>query len=319
MKAKSILGFLSFSAILLNSCLSNDVGPASDEKIVSTPELVARGEYLANHVSPCMDCHSPHFENFLGRPAMPDQLGKGGELFGKKSGFPGNLYSKNITPYALGNWTDGEIIRAVTAGVSKDGTPLFPLMPYTNFGKMAKGDIQAIVAYIRTLKPIQYDVPKRTLDFPLNFIVKTMPKPADPQPLPDRKNTVEYGKYLVNAGGCFICHTKMEKGTPLVGMDFAGGEKFTFPGRGIVESANITPDKVTGIGDWDKAHFISRFKSYNNPAAYKIPIKEKDFQTVMPWLYYNGMTEEDLGAIYDYLRTVKPISNKVERFTVLLK
>ena len=86
-------------------------------------------------------------------PAKPDTLGAGGEKF--ILGPAGVVYSKNITPAAIGSWTDGELLRAVTQGVSKDGTPLFPLMPYPHFGAMAEEDIHAVLAYVRSLKAIE--------------------------------------------------------------------------------------------------------------------------------------------------------------------
>jgi len=82
-----------------------------------------------------------------------------------------------------------------------------------------------------------------------------------------------------------------------------------------VRSANITPDMETGIGKWNKYQFVSKFKQYDNPDAHNIPVKPNDFNTVMPWMMYSGMTEEDLSAIYAYLRTVKPVSNKVVKFS----
>jgi hypothetical protein len=78
---------------------------------------------------------------------------------------------------------------------------------------------------------------------------------------------------------------------------------------------NITPDKETGIGLWSKELFIQRFKAYANDSLKYVPVSKDDFNTPMPWIMYAGMTDEDLGAIYDYLRTVKPVVNQVERFT----
>ena len=76
------------------------------------------------------------------------------------------LYSKNITPAAIGSWTDGELLRAVTQGVSKDGTPLFPLMPYPHFGAMAEEDVHAVLAYVRSLKAIEDDGADRAAELP---------------------------------------------------------------------------------------------------------------------------------------------------------
>ena len=93
------------------------------------------------------------------------------------------LYSKNITPAAIGSWTDGELLRAGHRRVCRsDGTPLFPLMPYPHFGAMAEDDVHAVLAYVRSLKAIENtNIPERELNFPLNLIVRTIPAPATPQ------------------------------------------------------------------------------------------------------------------------------------------
>src|SRR5688572_33018620 len=98
-----------------------DVGDAPDLKIDATPEMLARGEYLANNVVGCVECHATRdFTKFAG-PIVPGSDGQGGELFGTQLGFPGEYYAPNITPSGIGDWTDGEVFRAVTSGVSRDG------------------------------------------------------------------------------------------------------------------------------------------------------------------------------------------------------
>jgi hypothetical protein len=93
--------------------------PAPDLKVQSTPERIERGKYLANHVLICMDCHSTRNFNELSGPLVAGTLGKGGELFDTSMGFPGIYYSANITPAGIGDWTDGEIFRAITTGVRR--------------------------------------------------------------------------------------------------------------------------------------------------------------------------------------------------------
>lgn len=83
--------------------------------------------------------------------------------------------------------------------------------------------------------------------------------------------------------------------------------------NGILRSANITPDMNTGIGNWSENDFISRFKSYEDPKNNR-PINQNEINTIMPWAMYAGMDSTDLRAIYLYLKTVKPISNKVVHF-----
>lgn len=291
------------------------IPPAADVKIESTPERLERGNYLANHVVGCVGCHSDRdFGKFAG-PVTPGSEGKGGEVFDESLGFPGNFTAKNITPAGIGNWTDGELMRAITTGVNKDGEPLFPLMPYLHFGKMDEEDIKSIIVYVRTLKPITNEVPKSKAKFPMNIIMRTIPAPADFQKRPDKNNPLEYGKYLVNSSSCIDCHSQAVKGKIKDGMEYAGGFEFQFKNGYVVRSANITPDEETGIGRWTKDMFISKFKSFDRPYETFPPVKDGELNTYMPWSYYAGMTTEDLSAVYDYLRTLKPVSNKVEKFS----
>lgn len=89
---------------------------------------------------------------------------------------------------------------------------------------------------------------------------------------------------------------------------------FQFPDGSIVTSANITPDKETGIGSWTKEAFVQRFKTYADSTYVGEPVAVGEFNSVMPWMMYGQMNEEDLTAIYTYLKTVAPISNSVVKF-----
>lgn len=290
-----------------------DVGPPPEVKVESSPELVARGAYLAQSVALCMDCHSTRdWYRFTG-PPLPGTWGKGGEKFTEEFGFPGMYTSKNITPAGIGDWTDGELYRAITTGVSKDGTALFPIMPYKNYGRMAKDDIHAVIAYIRSLEPVEHSVEESYSNFPVNFLINTMPSEADPQPIPDKQDALAYGAYMANAAGCGDCHTQADKGTPIEGMEFAGGFEFKMPPFGTVRSANITPHK-TGIGNWTEEQFLMRFKMYADSSYVPHEVGPGEFQTVMPWMMYATMKEEDLKSIFTYLKSLKPIENVVVKF-----
>ena len=291
------------------------VDPPKDIKIEATAERLSRGEYLANHVAVCIDCHSEREWTKFAGPIKPGTKGSGGEVFDENMGFPGMVVTKNLTPANLSSWTDGEILRAVTCGVTKDNKALFPMMPYMNYSNFMEEDAYSVVAYIRSLQPQEKEIPETDLNFPLNLLVKTMPlKSYIPAKKIDKSNPAEYGKYLVTIASCSECHTQSNKGEPLPGMYLAGGQTFNFP-AGVVSSANITPDAVTGIGNWTKEDFLNRFRFYNSEEAQNVPVNmEKDFNTPMPWLMYSGMTDEDLGAIYEYLRTIKPVNNSVNRF-----
>ncbi len=311
-----ILG-VSTLALYVKKGLPN-VGAAPELKVEITPERIARGEYLAVDVMACMDCHSKRDWSIFGAPIAAGTFGGGGEKFGKEMGFPGTLYSRNITPYALGNWTDGEIFRAITSGVNKDGKAIFPMMGYLNYGKMDPEDVYSIIAYLRKLPPVKNEVPESELDFPLNFIVNTFPEKAALQSMPDKKDEVAYGGYLVSIANCLECHSKVnDKGERIAGTEFGGGRAFNFPNGIVVTSANISPDKATGIGDWSKEAFIQKFKQFSDSSYSLQKVGPTDFNTPMPWFMYTGMDTSDLSAIYKYLRSVKEVNHTVKKFVKL--
>lgn len=289
-----------------------DVGNPPDLTIHSNTALVKRGAYLATHVAVCIDCHSTRDWSRFSGPIIPGTLGKGGEYFGPEMGFPGKFYSRNLTPFNLKNWTDGEIFRAITSGVDKDGVALFPVMPYLHYGKMDKEDVYAIIAYLRTLKSIENTPPPSSPNFPMNLIINTIPQKPAFSHRPNPSSQLQYGAYLVNVASCMECHTKVKEGKIIPSLAFSGGRNFEMP-NGTVSSANITPDKQTGIGNWTEADFVARFKDYEDSSATYI-LPPHAVNTIMPWAMYAGMDTTDLKAIYAYLRTVKPIKNNVVHF-----
>lgn len=292
-----IAGGLAYFKLALPS-----VGRAPELKVEITPERLKRGEYLARHVSACTDCHSQRDWSRYAGPAKPDTDGVGGEKFALPFG---ELFAPNITPTHLSGWTDGELYRAIVTGVSKDGHPLFPLMPYPRYGKMASEDIYSIIAYLRSLKALPGEAPASHLSFPMNLIVRTIPREADPQPVP--QDDISRGKYLLTAAACEDCHTQQVKGAPMPGMALAGGREFDVPSGGKQRSANITPDAATGIGKWTRQQFIDRFRKFKSE-----PVAAGGQNTIMPWPIYTEMTEADLGAMYDYLKTVPAVNNAVK-------
>ena len=290
-----------------------NVGKASDVKIDTTSWRIARGKYLANNVTGCIACHSKRdWAKFAG-PVKPGTIGEGGERFDKETDFPGTLYSKNITPYALHNWSDGELIRAITEGVTKDREAIYPLMPFKAYAKMYREDVYSIIAYLRTLPSIKNDVPPRSLEFPLNFFVNTIPEKTTLAAEEDT-NKLSHGRYLVAIANCAECHSQMGIRGIVEGTQFGGGWPFQFRNGTKTYAANITPDNETGIGKWSREFFISRFRQYADSINNTPTIVTSGFNTTMPWKTYTSMTDEDLSAIYLYLRTVKPIKNKVEKF-----
>jgi mono/diheme cytochrome c family protein len=150
----------------------------------------------------------------------------------------------------------------------------------------------------------------------MNLIMRTIPS-GSPTPTDERtlEDELVKGKYLMTIAACSECHTPQDKGKPIEGKFMAGGFEFQFPNGAVVRSVNITPDKETGIGNWTEDAFVQRFKTYEAPEATAAQVDPDAFNTVMPWAMYAGMTEEDLRALYKYMRTLEPIRNKVERYT----
>jgi mono/diheme cytochrome c family protein len=127
-------------------------GPPGADKPASAADMndpVKRGFYLAT-IGHCMECHSPATD---GKHDFAGGLGKGGQEF---KGPWGVSVSRNITPHrekGIGGWTDAEIKAAITQGKRKDGSPLKPPMGYALYARMTDTDLNAVVAYLRTLPP----------------------------------------------------------------------------------------------------------------------------------------------------------------------
>ncbi|WP_293302543.1 c-type cytochrome [Pedobacter sp. UBA4863] len=306
----AIIVFVVLGSGLYINFAKPDVGLAPALTVNKDSANIERGKYLANHVTVCIDCHSQRDWSTFSGPVVPGTEGRGGEAFDKKMGFPGNIYATNLTPAVLSSWTDGEIYRAITSGVGKDGHALFPVMGYQRFGKMSKEDVESIIAYIRTLPPVKNDVPKTSLDFPVSLLNKLSPQAPNHQARPSLTDTVLYGGYLANAAGCVDCHSKQDKGKIVAGSEFGGGMEFNQPG-GIIRAPNITMHKE-GIGNWTSDLFVAKFKVYADTSYRPVKLNPTELNTPMPWKMYSGMTEQDLKAIYSYLKSIKPIANKVE-------
>jgi hypothetical protein len=297
--------------------------PPADVRVEITPELLARGTYLVEHVLLCNDCHSERDWTLYSGPAKPP-YGAGRECMTRQTqtigirvsegqgNFPGILCIRNITPdpeSGIGNWTDGEIIRAMREGVDHRGLGLFPIMPYFIYRSISDQDADAIVAYMRNLEPVKAQRPERDIDFPMSTLIELFPEPLDgPVPHPDEADTVAYGEYLATVARCGFCHTPRQNqgkdGIP--GKHFAGGVPFAL-GSKLTPSKNLTPD-VTGIGTWTKDAFIARFRHFGDPR----PVASLEENTLMDWSAYAGMTEADLGAIYDFLQSLPPVKSTMD-------
>ncbi|HUR66361.1 MAG TPA: c-type cytochrome [Chitinophagaceae bacterium] len=300
-----------FTAAYFSSCKGKDSTTTSSNED-SLKAVVARGDYLAHNVSQCLDCHSIRDTGRFSMPVIPGTEGGGsGFPFGKEEGVPGTVFPPNITPFSLKDASDEDILKTITTGINKKGDTLFPIMPYHSFSRMTKSDLLSIIAYIRTLKPIERKVPARQLDIPMSMMGPILQPNLDNNVMPDPSDKVKYGQYMINAALCDQCHTPMGQQGPDLSKMYAGGFTFKLP-MFTVTVANITPDSATGIGAWTEEMFLAKFKqNSSDEMVNRNPGKEN---TIMPWAAYGKMKEDDLKAIYAYLRTVKPVSNKVEKW-----
>lgn len=267
-------------------------------------QQVKRGEYIFRASGGC-SCHTV--------PDSNNQYLAGGRAL--KTPF-GAIYSTNITPdnkTGIGTWTETDFINSMTKGVRKDGAHLFPVFPYTSFTKIKTSDLKDLWAYLKTLKPVQFENKDDELFFLfkwrfglhfwklLNFEEGTFEENSSKSELWNR------GAYLSEAlAHCSECHTP---------RDISGGLKTSLLYAGSVdgpegESApNITPDPQTGIGDWEKDAMTWFLQTGQKP--------DGDYtgglMTEVIIEGYQYLTAGDLEAITEYIFSLDPIQNELKK------
>ena len=285
-----------------------------DLKIEATPQRLGRGEYLVRHVVQWLDCHSSRDYSRFSAPIIPGTEGIGGEDF---SGPYGSLHALNITPFAIGEWSDYGLYKTLTTGLNPDGEQLFPVMPYMMYSQTSQDDIFAIIAYIRTLKAVESHPPEPALTVPPEAFT---PPPGIGSQLakspPSMSDHEAYVRYMSVLAPCTLCHTPPDAtGMPDMTKYFAGGFEWVLPmpsGR-RVRSLNLTPDQQTGIGLWSRERFIRFIQSFSEESTW-MDVGEHGYNTMMPLNSFSGMTHDDLGTMYDYLRTLPPMHSEIEEY-----
>jgi cytochrome c553 len=277
----------------------------TDLKVLSSPERVARGEYLANSVLSCVHCHTRRDHDDYSLPATGPAFA-GGDCLDEPAGFPGAMCTPNITSdvaTGIGDWTDDEILRAIREGISRQGTALFPLMPYDSYRYLPDEDAYALVAYLRTLAPIESPTPETVVNFPMNYVVSQFPEPLD-DPVPEVSPSDEhaYGEYLAIVTSCRGCHSNDID-------NFSGGQ--TFPlASGPVTSPNLTSHE-TGVVPDNFDDFVQMFRQFS-PENEASAVTDSGHSTVMPWRSFAGLTDEDLRVLFLYLQRIPPYENEVQ-------
>jgi mono/diheme cytochrome c family protein len=210
---------------------------------------------------------------------------------------PFKVTASNITPdkeTGIGGWSAADIKKALVQGVRPDGVALAPIMPSAFYGILTPGDVDSIVAYLQTLKPVKNKVPDPVYKLP--FAHHAFPGTDKPMAAADLRDKVKLGFYLVSAGHCMECHTPMVRGQLQLDQVGKGGREFKGP-WGVSISRNITSSKSAGIGAWSDAEIKAAITQGKRKDG--SPLKQP-----MGYGYYAKMTDGDLEAVIAYLRTL---------------
>lgn len=300
---------------------------ASSVETAAQDRTVERGRYLSETVALCAHCHSEPDNEIDGRPPIKaDYAGidcpvreKNGNPRGKDSEdfVTSKLCEPNITPDPLtgiGGWSKTEIIRAFRDGLRPDGAPLHSNM-WLNLHAVSDEDAEAIASYIQPLPAVVHEqagrgqvLSRRMHDAVLRSL------PPSPANTPDPANEIAYGRYLADIGRCRYCHTPNDApGRERKDKAFTGGARYWvggryLPGARVVVTPNLTTHPE-GIGVLSREDFIAIFRQRGS--GRKVPFSRN---TVMPWVAFAGMTDEDLGAIWAFLQTVpaQPTSQPID-------
>ncbi len=253
--------------------------------------LVARGSYLVNTVMTCGNCHSPK-----GPPAAIAGKDFSGGLSWDEPPF--KVTAPNITQdkeTGIGAWSDADIKTLLRTGKRPNGTPIAEVMPTSFYGIITERDMNAIVAYLRTLKPVKNTVPAPIYKIALPHAV--FPGSEKPYTEAMLNNNVKKGFYLATIAHCMECHTPMgPRGREWATKLGAGG--FEMPGPwGMSVSRDITPSKAKGLGNWTDAQIKTAITT-------GVDKDGNHLKPPMGFPYYAKMIDADLGAIIAYLRTV---------------
>ncbi len=265
------------------------------------------GGYLVNTIMACGNCHSPR--DAAGK-TIADKALSGGSTFAT----PGFIATApNITPdleTGIGSWSDAEIKRALVEGMRPDhgrlaGVPLAAIMPVNFYKGLLPDDLDAIVAYLHTVKPIRNEVPDPVYKAPVRRdsypdaeagFNKTMF--VDP---------VSRGAYLVTIGHCMECHaTRSPQGVSDYKTGLGHGGRAFPPREGSPEgtpgsiAANITPDPTAGIGTWTD-------QEITHAITHGIARDGHALKPPMAFAFYAGLKPADLTDVIAYLRTLPPL------------
>jgi mono/diheme cytochrome c family protein len=257
---------------------------------------VQRGDYLVNAVMACDGCHTPRGPGGL---AMEKKFSGGSQVWDTPAY---TVRGTNITPdrdTGIGNWSADDLKRSLVEGVRPTGVPLAPQMPVAFYKILTPRDLDAVVAYVRSVQPVRNEIPPPTYKAAMHSeLVPGAEKPIAEDALRD---PVQRGFYLATIAHCMECHSRRADGVNDYKNHWGkGGYEFTGP-FGKVTTSNITSHKTAGVGAWSDAE-LKRALTHGvgrDGRAFKTPMARQ--------IYFSKLTEEDLNAIVAWVRTIPPL------------
>ena len=253
--------------------------------------VLDRGTYLMHGIVACGNCHTPKGPD--GR-ALTDQELSGGVVFDAPVF---RAVAPNITPdkeTGIGKWTDAQIIDAIRNGKRPDGSTIGPPMPISFYRNISDADVRAIVAYIRSVKPVLHQVEKSNYQIPLPA---SYGPPVTHVADTPRSSHLTYGHYLANIGHCMECHTPQVQGHADMSRIGAGGQQLPAFPAGMTVSANLTPANANGIAHWTNAQVETAITTGVRPDGRRLAL-------LMAFDWYRNIDKADLDAVVVYLRTL---------------
>ncbi len=255
-----------------------------------------RGEYIVRVIGSCGNCHTPMTET--------GEFDISRELAGRlvEDIEPFTAVAPNITPAGrIAGWTDEEVARSIREGFRPGDAIIGPFMPIWLYRDMSDSDVMAVVAFLRTLPPVENEVPRSEWRIPLP---ESYGPPVGSVPDPVRGVTAEYGKYLAGPiAHCIDCHTPMGPDGMQDYENRTGAGGFEFHGPwGVSVSANLTSHPEDGIAKWTDDELVQMITTGVRPDGSKM-------LPPMGYSFYKDMKEEDARAIIAYLRTLPPVAD----------
>ena len=272
--------------------------PLRDITVPRTPERIARGKYLSEGLLQCFICHSERDWSQPGAPPITATRGAGAVWPGRPW-----LVAANLTPDSetgIGRWSDDMLLRAIREGIGHDGRVLHPQMWYGSFRALADDDAESVVAYLRSLKPIRHALTAAPMP-PDEAKRLRVPEPiTTPVVHAPPTDAVQRGRRLASLADCAGCHTSWY--TPKNPGRFAGGNLIE---RGAVKtwSSNLTSDP-SGLAHYDEAFFREVMRTGR--------AKGRELSATMPWNVFRHLNDEDLDALFAYLRALTPVKHVID-------